>query len=204
MVELQDSRALQETLADTPRLAAPGLILFGLTANLVSLHDAGLFRLDPRILAVLLLCGGVGQLVVAVVEQQRENYFGTTVFASYGLFWFSLIALVVFPRAGWAPAPQALALASYLIIWGFFSVLFLSGTARLALSLRITFGLLVGYFFLTAMGIATESTAAKVIAGYEGIICGLSAIGVALIQAGHDRRGKLGKIEGISIANPTG
>ena len=79
------------------KLANPaplGLLGFGLTTVLLNLHNAGLFELDTMILAMGLAYGGLAQVIVGVMEFKRGNTFGTVAFTSYGLFWWSLVALL--------------------------------------------------------------------------------------------------------------
>ena len=84
----------------TEKLANPaplGLLGFGLTTVLLNLHNASLFPLDTMILAMGLAYGGLAQVIVGAMEFKKGNTFGTVAFTSYGLFWWSLVALLVLP-----------------------------------------------------------------------------------------------------------
>ena len=83
------------------KLANPaplGLLGFGLTTVLLNLHNAGLFPLDTMILAMGIAYGGLAQIIVGIMEFKKGNTFGTVAFSSYGLFWWSLVALLVLPK----------------------------------------------------------------------------------------------------------
>jgi len=72
---------------------------------------------------------------------------------------------------------------AYLIMWGIFTGLLFFGTLKLNKALQFVFASLTILFFLLALGDITESPAIKTLTGYEGIICGASAIytGVATL-----------------------
>jgi len=96
------------------------------------------------------------------------------------LFWLTLVGLLVFPKMGWGEAPGPTAMAAYLGIWGLFTLALFFGTLKLSRALQFVFLTLAVLFFLLAIGDALESQALKRLAGYEGMICGLSAIYTAV------------------------
>ena len=82
------------------KLANPvplGLLSFGMTTVLLNLHNAGFYSLNSMILAMGLAYGGLAQVIVGVMEFRKGNTFGTVAFSSYGLFWWSLVLLIVLP-----------------------------------------------------------------------------------------------------------
>src|SRR5512142_1637178 len=88
------SMQLRDTTADPAPL---GLLGFGLTTVLLNLHNAGLFGLNSMILAMGLAYGGLAQIIVGIMEFKKGNTFGMVAFTSYGLFWWSLVALILLP-----------------------------------------------------------------------------------------------------------
>src|SRR3989339_473771 len=108
--------------------------------------------------------------------------FGMTAFISYGFFWLSLVAIIVMPEIGWAERTSSVAMAAYLFVWGLFTAVMFVGTLKLSKSLQFIFGSLTLLFFLLAVGDLTGNGTIKIIAGYEGIICGFSAIYTASAQ----------------------
>ncbi len=171
------------SIKDSTANPAPlGLLGFGLTTVLLNLHNAGLFPLDSMILAMGIFYGGIGQVIVGIMEWKKNNTFGATAFTSYGLFWLTLVALIILPQTGYAAKPTAASMTAYLIMWGLFSAGLFVGTFKLNGKLQVVFGLLVVLFFLLALGDATGNPQIKTLAGFEGIICGLSAMYAGLSQ----------------------
>ena len=187
---------MSEKLANPAPL---GLMGFGMTTVLLNLHNAGLFPLGSMILAVGLFYGGIAQIIAGVMEWKQGNTFGTTAFISFGSFWLTLVALVVMPTLGWAPAPDTSAMVAYLVMWGIFTGVMFIGTLRINRALQFIFGSLTILFFLLALGDALDSSVIKQIAGYEGIVCGFAAIYTALAQVLNELYGRtvapLGSVE---------
>ncbi len=172
------------TIRDTMANPAPlGLLGFGMTTVLLNLHNAGLYGLGSMILAMGIFYGGLAQVFAGVMEWRKGNTFGATAFSSYGLFWLSLVALILFPVIGLAPKPVPAAMGAYFILWGVFTSVMFVGTLKISRALQFVFFSLALLFFLLAFSEIFNSTALRVIAGYEGIVCGSSAIytGLALV-----------------------
>ena len=186
---MNDSKNLR--FEDNTGNPAPlGLLGFGMTTVLLNLHNAGLFTLGSMILAMGIFYGGLAQIIAGIMEWKKNNTFGTTAFLSYGLFWLTLVGLLVFPKLGWGTAPEVYAMSSYLIMWGLFTFFMFIGTLRLNGALQFVFGSLTILFFLLAIGDLTGNALIKTIAGYEGIICGASAIYTAIAQILNEVYGK--------------
>lgn len=182
----QEKSFVSETLTkikDTTSNPAPlGLLGFGMTTVLLNIHNAGFYPLNTMILAMGIFYGGIAQIIAGLAECKKKNTFGGTAFTSYGLFWLSLVGLLVLPKMGWAEPTSNEAMVAYLTMWGIFTACMFIGTLKLSHSLQFVFGSLMVLFFLLALGDATGSAAIKTIAGIEGIICGLSAIYAAVAQ----------------------
>ncbi len=167
---------------NTANPAPLGLLGFGMTTVLLNLHNAGLFSLDTMILAMGIFYGGMAQIIAGIMEWKKKNTFGTTAFTSYGLFWLTLVALLVLPKMGWGEGPSKGAMAAYLFMWGLFTCLMFVGTLKLNRALQFVFASLTILFWLLALADATDTVAITRAAGVEGIICGLSAIYTGLGQ----------------------
>ena len=165
------------SIKDTSANPAPlGLLAFGLTTVLLNLHNAGIFEMNSMILAMGIFYGGIAQIIAGIMEVKKNNTFGFVAFVSYGSFWLTLVALIVMPKLGWIPAASESAMVAYLIMWGIFTAIFFIGTLRISIALQIVFATLTILFFLLALGDFTGNVALKTFTGYEGIICGASAI----------------------------
>jgi succinate-acetate transporter protein len=176
---------------DTTSNPAPlGLMGFGMTTVLLNIHNAGFYELGSMILAMGIFYGGMAQIIAGIMEWKKGNTFGTTAFTSYGLFWLSLVGLIAFPQIGIGTPAENTAMVAYLIMWGIFTGVMFIGTLKLNKSLQFVFASLTVLFFLLAIGDATGSTTIKTIAGFEGVICGLSAIYTALAQVLNEVYGR--------------
>jgi len=171
-------------------LGAPGLVILGVTALAVNLCDTDVLSPAAGTLVLLTLCGGLGQLLMAARDWSRKNLFGAIVLAAYGLFWLSLIPMVILPHAGEAASPQSQALSAYLALWGIFSLFLFSAFARNNHAMRVMFGFLATFLLLAATGAATQSVALQTAAGYAGILFGIDAVVVGLLRNRAGNRGR--------------
>ncbi len=179
------------TLRDSSANPAPlGLLGFGMTTVLLNLHNAGFFALDTMILGMGIFYGGIAQIIAGIMESKKKNTFGMTAFTSYGCFWLTLVALLVLPKVGWGEAPTKVAMAAYLFMWGLFTFVMFIGTFKLNHALQFVFGSLTILFWLLAFADATGNASITRLAGYEGIICGLSAIYTGLAQVLNEVYGR--------------
>jgi len=176
-------------IKDTTANPAPlGLMGFGMTTVLLNLHNAGFFGLDSMILAMGVFYGGIAQIIAGVMEWKKKNTFGTLAFTSYGMFWLTLVGLILAPKLGLADKADALSMAAYLIMWGLFTLYMFIGTLKINRALQVVFGTLTVLFFLLAIG--QYVPVVHTIAGYEGILCGFSAIYAAMAQVLNETYGK--------------
>ena len=183
---------MNDTRDTTGNPAPLGLLGFGMTTVLLNLHNAGFYELNTMILAMGICYGGIAQVIAGIMEWRKGNTFATTAFISYGLFWLSLVALIVMTKLGWAPASNDKAMAAYLFMWGLFTLVMFIGTLRLHIAGQIVFGSLALLFFLLAYGDFTNASAGfRQFTGWEGIFCGFSAIYTGLAQVLNELYGKV-------------
>ena len=179
-------------IKDTTANPAPlGLLGFGMTTVLLNLHNAGFYELNAMILAMGICYGGTAQVIAGIMEWKKGNTFATTAFISYGFFWLSLVALVGLPKLGFT-ATDDVAWSAYLATWGLFTGVMFLGTFRLNRALQVVFGTLTVLFFLLAYEHFTQvSVGFKHFTGYEGLVCGFSAIYAGLAQVLNELFGKI-------------
>lgn len=186
-VRISEVNKVNEKLANPASL---GLLGFGMTTVLLNLHNAGFYPLNSMILAMGLAYGGLAQVIAGIMEYRKGNTFGTVAFSSYGLFWWSLVLLLVLPRfeifdlSASSPlqATNSTAMAAYFFMWGLFTFIMFFGTLKTNRLLQFVFLSLAVLFFLLTAKELTGSTNLGIITGYEGIICGLSAVYTALAE----------------------
>ncbi len=179
-------------IKDTTANPAPlGLLGFGMTTVLLNLHNAGFYELNSMILGMGICYGGTAQVIAGIMEWKKKNTFATTAFISYGFFWLTLVALIVLPKIVPTITPtKPEAMAAFLGLWGVFTAVMFVGTFKLSRALQFVFGSLTVLFFLLVAVKLTDNPALEHFTGYEGIVCGLSAIYTGLAQVLNELYGR--------------
>ena len=186
--ETMDTIVTNRDLTGNP--APLGLMGFGMTTVLLNLHNAGVFTLGSMILAMGIFYGGLAQIIAGTMEWKKGNTFATTAFISYGLFWLTLVALIMIPAMGLGEKTTFVAMAAYLAMWGLFTAVMFIGTLKFNRAMQVVFATLAILFFLLAIGDFTGNGTVTLIAGVEGIFCGFAAIYTALAQVINESYGK--------------
>lgn len=175
----------------TANPAPLGLMAFGMTTVLLNFHNAGLFALDTMILAMGIFYGGIAQIIVGIMEWKKGNTFGTVAFSSYGLFWLTLVGLLVMPKFGLGAAASNAGMIAYFWMWCIFTGLMFIGTLKLNKALQVVFASLTVLFALLAIRDITGNATIATITGIEGIFCGLSAMYASIAQIWNEVYGKV-------------
>ncbi len=165
-----------------------GLMGFGMTTVLLNIHNAGFFPLGSMILAMGLCYGGFAQIIAGILEFKKGNTFGVTAFTSYGLFWCSLVFILVFKDLPGTPAAY---MGWYFFMWGLFTFFMWFGTFGKNRAIQFVFLSLTILFWLLAIRDWTGSSGIGVLAGWEGIICGLSACYLAMAEVLNESHGRV-------------
>ena len=182
---------MTNNVVDSSANPAPlGLVGFGMTTILLNFHNAGFFPVSSVIMGMGLFVGGLAQVIAGVLESKKGNTFGTTAFTLYGFFWMSLVAVWILPGLKVVEPASSTAMGVYLLLWGVFTLGMFVGTLKINRALQVVFGSLTILFFLLAIGDFTGIKMIKVIAGYEGIFCGLSALYAAIAQVLNELYGR--------------
>jgi succinate-acetate transporter protein len=166
-------------IKDSTANPAPlGLLGFGMTTVLLNLHNAGLYELNSVIIGMGIFVGGIAQIIAGIQEWKKNNTFGATAFTAYGSFWITLVIIWLLPRTSMGAGLKSdeVSMGWFLLMWGIFTAYMFVGTLKLNRALQTVFGSLIVLFLLLSLGDFTGIKELKVIAGIEGIFCGLSAI----------------------------
>ena len=166
-----------------------GHLGFGMTTVLLNLHNSGMLPLSIVIVAMGIALGGLAQILAGIREMRQGNTFAGTAFTAYGLFWWSLVIIWANPFPGIEAADKT-SLAFYLLLWGIFTLFTFIGTLKHHKATQVVFGSLTVLFFLLSIGDFTGNHTITMIAGFEGIFCGLSAIYSAMGQIVNAEFGK--------------
>ena len=176
---------MEETKLANP--APLGLTGFGMTTVLLNIHNAGFFPLGSMILAMGIFYGGIAQVIAGILEFKKGNTFGMTAFVSYGMFWLTLVFLLVFKQL---PGNSPEFIGWYLFVWGLFTFYMWFGTWGKHRAIQTIFLSLTILFWLLAIRDWTGSAAIGTLAGYEGIFCGLSALYLAAAEVINESQGR--------------
>lgn len=180
------------TIKDTTANPAPlGLLGFGMTTILLNIHNAGFFELNAMIMAMGIFVWGIAQVIAGIQERKKNNTFGATAFTAYWFFWIALVTTWILPKMniGITKADE-LSMGFFLAIRGVFTLFMFIGTLKINRALQTVFGSLTILFILLAVGDFTGIGSIKIIAGYEGIFCGLAAIYACAAQILNEVYGK--------------
>jgi hypothetical protein len=169
-----------------------GLLAFGLTTVLLNLYSAGSYPLDSMVLAMGIAYGGLAQIIVGAMEYKNGNTFGMVAFSSYGFFWWSFVALTLLPKIPGMGinTPGTQTLAAYFFMWGLFTFVMFFGTLKANRVIQFVFMSLAILFFLLTAQEWTGNSTLGTITGYEGVICGLSAVYLGLAEVLNEAHGK--------------
>ena len=180
---------------------------FGMTMVLLNLFNAQIIDANAlgMIFSMGIFYGGLAQVIAGIWELKNGNTFSATAFCSYGLFWLSFVYINFFPVMGLVPvivepALKQLVLVPYLFMWGLFTFWMFLSTMKsnrvlqfFFLSLAILFWLLaLGHWFYwdTWFHNGVGNPLVNILAGYEGIVCGFSAIYLAMAEVMNETYGK--------------
>jgi succinate-acetate transporter protein len=182
-----------ENQSATANPAPLGLMGFGTTTVLLNLHNTGIYPdINSAILAMGIFYGGIAQIIAGILEFRKGNTFGLTAFTSYGSFWLTLVLLICGPKmapAVFAPTSPAF-FGWFLVVWGVFTLFMTFGTLKGPKALQFVFVSLTILFGLLAWHKFTESALIGHIAGWEGIVCGASAIYLAMAEVLNEKFGR--------------
>jgi len=180
-----------------------GLLGFGTTTVLLNfVYNARLGPVDSMILAMGLAYGGLAQVIAGIMEYRKGNTLGTVAFTSYGLFWWSYVLLNLLPRSYFFygfQSPSNESFMIYFFMWGLFTLVMFFGALKTNRALQFVFMSLAILFFLlatksgllayTSLTVNDLELFTRII-GVEGIICGLSAVYLALAEVLNEMHGK--------------
>lgn len=180
-------------MANQSNLANPGplgLMGFGMTTVLLNIHNAGFSSVTTAIVAMGIFYGGLAQIIAGILEFKKGNTFGVTAFTSYGFFWLTLVGIWYLPTAAKTTVTNDTEFGVYLLMWGIFTAFMFVGTLKANRVLQFVFASLTVLFCLLAWGNIAGNKTILCIAGFEGIICGASAIYLAMAEVINEQFGR--------------
>ena len=151
-----------------------GLLGFGMTTVLLSLHNADVLALDGVTLAMGIFVGGLAQVLAGIMEYKNGNTFGTVAFTLYGMFWLTFVATH----------------AGMLLLWGILTLFLFIGTLKGRKSLMFVFATLTVTFFLLSAGNLGSVDGLVMAGGAVGVVCGLAAMYTAFAEVLAEQHGR--------------
>ncbi|MGK2959851.1 MAG: acetate uptake transporter [Candidatus Malihini olakiniferum] len=118
--------------------------------------------------------GGIAQIIAGLLEYKKDNNIGMTACASYSVFWLTLIGILMLTKIGLTGSQQGT------VPWGVHGLLerfhpvHVFGKLCAKRALQFVLASLILLFALLA--IFTVNYGLLTSAGYEGTVCGVSAI----------------------------
>lgn len=164
-----------------------GLLGFGMTTVLLSLHNADVLALDGVTLAMGIFVGGLAQVLAGIMEYRNGNTFGTVAFTLYGMFWLTFVAT----HAGIeGMSGSGNTLGTWLLLWGILTLFLFIGTLKGRKSLMFVFATLTITFFLLSAGNLGAIDSLVMAGGAVGVICGLAAMYTAFAEVLAEQHGR--------------
>lgn len=183
MGHLEETSGNNLFITDNTANPAPiGLCAFGMTTIMLSVHNMGITALASPIIAMALFYGGLGQVIVGIMEWKKNNTFGLLTFGSFGFFWISFATLLILPELGLSKAPGPGEFAVFLGVWSILAFGLFICSFKIHKVLMITLLVLVVTFILLIAAQLTANSSILTLAGVMGIIPGALALYMGLGQ----------------------
>ncbi len=164
-----------------------GLLGFGMTTVLLSLHNAGALELDGITLAMGIFVGGAAQILAGAMEYKNGNTFGTVAFTLYGMFWMTFVAT----HAGIDGMDFGeSSVGTYLLLWGVLTLFLLIGTLKGRKATIAVFATLTITFLLLSAGHLASADTLLTAGGIVGVACGLLAMYTAFAEVLQEQYGR--------------
>ena len=178
------------TLANPSPLALFG---FAFPTILLSICNAGIFKMNAALLGLAIAHGGLSQLVVGILLFFKGSTFGHVVFFSYGAFWWSVAILVAMPGIApqGFPAPTGAFMGAYFLLWGIFSFFCWFCTFRQNRVVFLTFLALWPTFVLLSVSHWNGDADTLKAGGWLGLICGCLAFYLGLAELVNETVGSV-------------
>jgi len=177
-----------------------GLFSYSITTACYALDKLPTFSFNLHLLAIILMLGAVGQISAGLSALKRKPL-RAIAFTGFGMFWLSILALDILPRAGYGTMPGAIPMMGYFAMWGMFSLIICQGFDQLTRICRTVFAMMTAFLLMLAMAHAAGSTAilhgsalVGLTSSLPGLYLGLRYVSgetICLLQPGVVKSGKI-------------
>jgi succinate-acetate transporter protein len=167
------------------RLPVLGLASYGITVACYSLDKLPVVSMNLHLLAIVLMLGAAGQ-ISAGLNTLKSSPIRAIAFTGFGLFWLSILALDILPRAGYGSIPGPIPMMGYFAMWGMFSLIICQGLEQITKTCRAVFAMMTAFLLMVAMSFAFNSTALLHSAALVGLVSSLPGLYMALRFIGNE------------------
>ena len=162
-----------------------GLFCYGVTAASYAADKLPVLPVNLHLLAIIIMLGAVGQ-ISAGLNSLKSNPLRSIAFTGFGLFWLSILALDILPRAGYGSVPGPIPMMGYFAMWGMFSLIICQGLEQLTRTCRVVFALMTAFLLMLALAQAAENTAFLHSAALVGLASSLPGLYLGLRHIGGE------------------
>ncbi|CBZ23170.1 conserved hypothetical protein [Leishmania mexicana MHOM/GT/2001/U1103] len=163
---------------ENPRIGSPtplGLFAFGMTTFLFNMHNAKICPLNLFTVALILVFGGLIQVVCGFLELINRNTLGCTVSTTYGAFWVATAIAFLWPEGSRIARSDNNYMGNFFLLWFAFASSLFASSFRSPFTCMTLFFLVPVNFLLQSVGFFMASNTVAQVAGYLGMIIGALA-----------------------------
>lgn len=154
---------------NSSKIPVLGLFCYGITAISYALDKLPVMEFNLHLLAIVIMVGAIGQ-ISSGLNALKKSPLRAIAFTGFGLFWLSILALDILPRAGYGTPPGALPMMGYFAMWGMFSMIICQGLEQVTRACRVVFAFMTAFLLTLAIAYAT---------GNKAFLHGASLLGIA-------------------------
>lgn len=180
-----DQPAAARAARKIDNLPVLGLFCYGLTVASYAIDKLPVLSFNLHLLAIIIMLGAIGQ-IFSGLGSLKNNPLRAIAFTGFGLFWLSILALDILPRAGYGAAPGPIPMMGYLAMWGMFSLIICQGLEQLTRICRVVFALMTAFLLLLSLAHATDNPAFLHSAALLGLASSLPGLFLGLRHTGSE------------------
>ena len=184
----------------TDNLPVLGLFCYGVTSACYAADKLPILSFNLHLIAVIIILGAIGQMY-AGLNALKKSPLRAIAFTGLGLFWLSILALDILPKAGYGLVPGPIPMMGYFAMWGMFTLIISQGLEQQTRIFRVVLVQTTAFLLILAMAHATGSTTFLLISALlglasslPGLYLGLRHINIETVQLFHPEVARSGKI----------
>ncbi len=156
-----------------------GLFFYGVTAACYAADKLPILSFNLHLMAVIIIIGAIGQ-IYAGLNTLSKNPLSAIAFTGLGLFWLSILALDILPKAGYGLVTGPIPMMGYFTMWGMFTLLLSQGLEQQTRIFRMVLVLITAFLIILAMAHVTGGTTFLLISALLGLASSLPGLYLGL------------------------